>query len=196
ASNSIVLDKNPAPLSESGAFVEDKVAELLGATKIDAVFNVAGGWAGGSLSDREIYTNAPLMFSQSVNSSLVVARLSALHLKEGGLLTLVGANAALAGTPGMIGYGMAKAAVHHLVKSAAEEGSGLPKGARVNAYVLITLDTPNNRKYMPDADFSTWTSPEDIAKQFVFWVGATDLPSGTLYSVVTKNSVTEFVPVK
>lgn len=28
----------------------------------------------------------------------------------------------------------------------------------------VTIDTPMNRKFMPDADFSTWTSPEDIAK--------------------------------
>lgn len=28
----------------------------------------------------------------------------------------------------------------------------------------VTIDTPMNRKFMPDADFSTWTSPGDIAK--------------------------------
>ena len=35
--------------------------------------------------------------------------------------------------PGMIGYGMAKAAVHQLVQSLASEGSGLPKGVFVTA---------------------------------------------------------------
>ena len=40
----------------------------------------------------------------------------------------LGAKPALAGTPGMIGYGMAKAAVHQLVKSLAAKKSGLPEG--------------------------------------------------------------------
>ena len=44
-------------------------------------------------------------------------------------LQISGAKPALGGTPGMIGYGMAKAAVHQLVKSLAEPKSGLPEGA-------------------------------------------------------------------
>lgn len=48
-----------------------------------------------------------------------------------GTLVLVGAAAATGPTPGMIAYGMAKASVHHLVKSAAEKDSGLPVGAKV-----------------------------------------------------------------
>ena len=35
--------------------------------------------------------------------------------------------------PGMIGYGMAKAAVHHLVRSLACDKSGLPADAFVSA---------------------------------------------------------------
>lgn len=44
---------------------------------------------------------------------------------------LTGAKAANEGTSGMIGYGMAKAAVHHLTKSLAAKGSGLPEGSHV-----------------------------------------------------------------
>jgi len=52
---------------------------------------------------------------------------------SGGLLTLTGAFPAQKGTPFMIGYGMAKAAVHQLVASLAGPDSGLPAGAKVNA---------------------------------------------------------------
>lgn len=52
-------------------------------------------------------------------------------IDSGGLLTLTGALAALDATPGMIGYGIAKAAVHHLTKDLAQSGSGLPEGAKV-----------------------------------------------------------------
>ncbi len=46
---------------------------------------------------------------------------------------------------GMMGYGMAKAAVHQLVKSLGEQGSGLPDGACTLGILPVTLDTPMNR---------------------------------------------------
>ena len=58
----------------------------------------------------------------------------------------------------MVGYGMAKAAVHHLTKSLAAPGSGLPDSAVAAAILPVTLDTPMNRKWMAKADQSTWTS--------------------------------------
>ena len=42
------------------------------------------------------------MWKQSVWTSLIAAKLASLHLKEGGLVALTGAKAALEGTPGMI----------------------------------------------------------------------------------------------
>lgn len=54
----------------------------------------------------------------------------------------------------MIGYGLAKAAVHHLVRSLANDSSGLPNNSNVLAILPITLDTPMNRNWMPKADFS------------------------------------------
>ncbi|MDH8618413.1 hypothetical protein QIH36_27515, partial [Klebsiella pneumoniae] len=63
----------------------------------------------------------------------------------------------------MIGYGLAKAAVHHLVSSLSAEKSGLPKDSSVLAILPITLDTPMNRKFMPDSDFSSWTPLEFVA---------------------------------
>ena len=47
---------------------------------------------------------------------------------------------------GMMGYGMAKAAVHQLVKSLGSSGSGLPEGSCVLAILPVTLDTPMNRQ--------------------------------------------------
>lgn len=55
----------------------------------------------------------------------------------------------------MIGYGLAKAAVHQLTQSLAAKDSGLPQDAAVLALLPVTLDTPMNRKWMPKSDFST-----------------------------------------
>lgn len=80
------------------------------------------------------------------------------------MVTLPGAKPAVGGTPGMIGYGMAKAAVHQLTKSLGSKDSGLPKGSVALALLPITLDTPMNRKWMPNADTSQWTSLEFISE--------------------------------
>lgn len=91
----------------------------------------------------------------------------------------------------MIGYGMAKAAVHQLVKSLAEDQSGLPPNSTVLALLPVTLDTPMNRKWMAKADFSTWTSMEWIAEQLHSWTNGVDKPlSGSLLKLVTEDSKT------
>ncbi|KAJ3278721.1 hypothetical protein HK104_002079 [Borealophlyctis nickersoniae] len=97
----------------------------------------------------------------------------------------------------MIAYGLAKASVHQLVKSLASEGSGLPAGARANAILPITLDTPANRKFAAaDTDFSTWTPMDVIAEQFLAWASKKQSPTtGTLYKVATEKGKTDFRPV-
>ena len=42
------------------------------------------------------------------------------------------------------------------------------RGVNVNCIVPGTIDTPQNRKDMPKADFSTWVPPEDIANVIAF----------------------------
>jgi len=73
------------------------------------------------------------MWKQSVWTSVIAANVAQTYLADKGLLVLTGAVPALGGTPGMIGYGMAKAAVHQLVKSLSMEGSGLPSESTVLA---------------------------------------------------------------
>ena len=72
------------------------------------------------------------MWKQSVWSSTISAKIANKHLKNGGVLILPGAQPALKGTSGMIGYGMAKAAVHQLTKSLADPKSGLPDNSHVS----------------------------------------------------------------
>lgn len=90
-------------------------------------------------------------------TSVIAANVAETYLGEKGLVVLTGAVPALGGTPGMIGYGMAKAAVHQLVKSLSMSGSGLPADSTVLAILPMTLDTPANRKHLAGVDTSTWT---------------------------------------
>lgn len=157
------------------------------------IFLATGGWAGGNAS-KDLAKNADLMWKQSVWSSTISATISSRFLKQGGVLTLTGADAALNGTPGMIGYGLAKAAVHQLTKSLAADKSGLPEESLVCSILPITLDTPMNRKWMPKADFSTWTPVEFIADTFVNWTNGNERPkNGSLVRLVTKDYKTDLV---
>ncbi|TPX71534.1 hypothetical protein SpCBS45565_g01005 [Spizellomyces sp. 'palustris'] len=197
ATHNIVLELSTASdLDKTGRDVELKVGDVVKEQKFGAVVNAAGGWAGGALTDEGLYKNVTLMTAQSVHTSVIAARVAALYLQEGGLLTLIGASAATNGTPGMVAYGLAKAAVHQLMKSAAGTGSGLPTGVKATALLPITLDTPMNRKFMPDADYSTWTPLETVAQKIVGWATGKDVAdNGGLYKVVTKSGKTDFVIV-
>lgn len=167
------------------------VKSILNDDKVDAVICVAGGWAGGNAAASDCISNSELMWKQSVWTSLIATKLASQHLKEGGLVALTGAKAALEGTPGMIGYGMAKAAVHQLVKSLAAPKSGLPKNTKTVAILPVTLDTPMNRKFMPKADFSSWTPLEYVAELMLKWTSGNAPNSGSLVQLITKNDETE-----
>ncbi|KAK6493576.1 dihydropteridine reductase-like [Huso huso] len=192
-----VLVKMSEAFTEQADQVTADVSQLLGENKVDAILCVAGGWAGGSAKAKSLYKNSDLMWKQSVWTSVISSHLATKHLKDGGLLTLAGAKASLAGTPGMIGYGMAKAAVHQLCQSLAGENSGLPPGSAAVAILPVTLDTPVNRKSMPDADFGSWTPLDFVAETFYNWtIGVKRPASGSLMEMVTTGGNTETSPVK
>lgn len=195
--NANVLVKMSEAFTEQADQVTADVSQLLGENKVDAILCVAGGWAGGSAKSKSLYKNSDLMWKQSVWTSLISSHLATKHLKDGGLLTLAGAKASLAATPGMIGYGMAKAAVHQLCQSLAGENSGLPPGSAVIAILPVILDTPMNRKSMPDADFGSWTPLDFVAETFYNWTTGVERPaSGSLMEMVTTGGKTETTPVQ
>ncbi|KAJ1965659.1 hypothetical protein GGI12_000606 [Dipsacomyces acuminosporus] len=172
-----------------GEEVAKSIAPILGDAKVDAVLCVAGGWQGGNAASDAFLKNADLSIKQSINTSLIAASLAAKYLRKGGLVALTGAVPALGGTPGMIGYGMAKAAVHHLVASLALPGSGVE--GNVVGILPVTLDTPMNRQGMPDADFSSWTPLDAVAELLFKWSsGQSACDSGKLYKIITEKAVT------
>jgi len=199
ADENVLVDINPeASWLGQEKEITEKVGEVLSERKLDSVINVAGGWAGGSANKADFIKNCDLTWRQSVWTSTIAARLASLHLKpSGGLLVLPGADPARGATPGMIGYGLAKAAVHQLTKSLADvPKSGLPEGTGVYAILPVTLDTPMNRKWMPKADTSTWTPLEWVADLMLKWSSSNQdrpNPNGSLVRLVTEKSETKLV---
>uniref|UniRef100_A0A915N4Y0 Dihydropteridine reductase n=1 Tax=Meloidogyne javanica TaxID=6303 RepID=A0A915N4Y0_MELJA len=191
AANSNVLVDPLQSWVEQEKTVLNGVESVLNGDKLDAILCVAGGWAGGNASNKDFIKNADLVWKQSVWTCSISAKIGAKFLKPSGLLQFTGAAAAVQGTPGMIGYGMAK------VKSLADyKTSGLPENAVPFAFLPVTLDTPMNRKWMPKADHSTWTPLSFIAEKLFGWIfepeKCGDLPkAGALLELITKDGKTE-----
>jgi NAD(P)-dependent dehydrogenase (short-subunit alcohol dehydrogenase family) len=66
----------------------------------------------------------------------------------------------------MVAYATAKAAVAAMTEALAQETSG--EEIWINAVAPSVLDTPANRKAMPDADHSTWVAPSAVAELITF----------------------------
>jgi NAD(P)-dependent dehydrogenase (short-subunit alcohol dehydrogenase family) len=58
-------------------------------------------------------------------------------------------------------YSASKAAMVSLIRTVALENKDT--GLRANVILPGTMDTPANRKAMPDADFSKWVQPASVA---------------------------------
>lgn len=129
------------------------------------------------------------MWNMNTVSAISCGHLASTHLKEGGLLVFVGAKAALDGTPGMIGYGISKAVVHHITATMAKNS----KFTTV-ALLPVTLDTAQNRQSMPSSNFSSWTPLEHVVDKTHEWLKnpETRPKSGSLISVTTVDNKSEF----
>jgi NAD(P)-dependent dehydrogenase (short-subunit alcohol dehydrogenase family) len=67
---------------------------------------------------------------------------------------------------GMVAYATAKAAVAAMTEALAQETAG--EEIWINAVAPSVLDTPANRKAMPDADYATWVAPAAVAELITF----------------------------
>ena len=63
-------------------------------------------------------------------------------------------------------YAASKASVMRLTESMATELR--EQGINVNAVLPTIIDTPQNRKDMPDADPAKWVAPEALAEVVMF----------------------------
>lgn len=135
--------------------------------RIDALLNIAGGFAWQTVADGEPKT-WDRMFTLNLKTALNATKAALPFLIESqGAIVNIGANSAINAGAGMGAYAASKQGIHKLTESLAQEQKGR---VRVNAVLPSTLDTQQNRIDMPKADFSTWVKPEDLAKVLLFLV--------------------------
>jgi NAD(P)-dependent dehydrogenase (short-subunit alcohol dehydrogenase family) len=136
--------------------------------RIDALLNIAGGFIWEKFADAANAGAWDRMFAINLKTALNASRAALPYLLESGdgRIVNVGAQAAVHAPEGMGAYAASKAAVHRLTESLAAELK--LKGVTVNAVMPSIIDTPANRAVMPDADFSRWVSPADLAAVILF----------------------------
>src|SRR3954447_7816076 len=136
-----------------------------------AVVNLVGGFAmGGRVHETPIDDfERQLPLNLRPTYLMCAAALPVLLGAGGGSIVCVSSRAAVRPFRGAAGYITAKAAVLALVDALAEEYRD--DDVRVNAILPSTIDTPANRRSMPDADFGTWVAPEQIARVVCFLCG-------------------------
>ncbi|QRN83924.1 SDR family oxidoreductase [Chloroflexota bacterium] len=155
-------------LSQTGVApkVQSEVHQRSG--QVDVVVHTVGGFTYGETVDALSAETWQKMLDINVNTFLNLAKAFIPDLVEtgSGKIITIGAKAALKGGAKMGAYSATKAALLRLTESMAAELAG--KGVQVNCVLPGTIDTPNNRAEMPNADFSKWVSTAKIAETILF----------------------------
>ncbi len=147
----------------------DQVVARFG--RLDVLAHTVGGFAGGSPiadADDDAFQR---MFDLNLNSVFYILRatIPALRKSGSGRIIAIGSRAALEPGAGVGAYSASKAAMVSLIRTVALEN----KDAGVTANVILpgTMDTPANRKSMPNADFSKWVQPASVASLMTWLAG-------------------------
>ena len=136
---------------------------------IDAAVLTVGGFAMGKIAETktaDIFNQYKLNFETAYN----VARPLFIQMmkQNSGRIFIIGSKPGLDAKngKGMVAYGLAKSLVFRLAELMNDEARG--KNVVTSVVVPSTIDTPPNRKSMPEANFDNWVKPEAIA-EVIYW---------------------------
>jgi NAD(P)-dependent dehydrogenase (short-subunit alcohol dehydrogenase family) len=145
------------------------IAERLGG--IDALVNIAGGFRWEKIDSGRVETwdalynvNLRTAFNATKAALPYILKRAAEH--GAGRIVSIGAAAASHAVMGMGAYAASKAGVARLTEALAAELKD--RRVTVNAIAPSIIDTAANRAEMPNADFSRWVTPLEIAQVIVF----------------------------
>ena len=139
-----------------------KIIERYG--QLNVLVHVLGGFAGGpSIAETpdEMWLQ---MQNINLNSAFHIFRECIPHLRKSkaGRLIAIGSLTAAQPHANLGAYVVFKSALAMLVQTIALENADA--GLTANVILPGTMDTPANRKSMPDSDFSKWLKTQDVAE--------------------------------
>lgn len=136
---------------------------------LDIAVHTVGGYAAGQPVHEAGIEVWDKMMALNAKSTYVVCGQVAKYLVEreqgGKIITILARNAGQ-GTANAGAYSASKAAAQRIVESMSAELRTY--GINVNGIMPANIDTPQNREAMPDANFDTWVTPDDIASTVRF----------------------------
>lgn len=133
-----------------------------------ASIHAAGGFAMHAITDTSL-AEFRRLFEMNATTCFLSCREAVKKMRasgRGGRIVNVTARPALLPAGGMVAYTTAKAAVASLTQCLAEELR--EEQIWVNAVVPSIMDTPANRRAMPDANHNRWPTVTDVAATVLF----------------------------
>ena len=136
--------------------------------RLDIVANIAGGFAMGDAVHETQAETWDFLMGLNALSVLNMSRAAVPQMLQqgGGKIVNVGAGPGQRGVAMMGAYAASKSVVIRLTETMAEE----LKEQRINVNCVLPsiIDTERNRSDMPDADFSSWVTPQAMARVISF----------------------------
>jgi len=128
------------------------------------LFSTVGGFTGGKTVWETNTDEWDRMMNMNLKSNFLIAKYFAGLIKNShsGSVCFTAAYTGLSPDEKKAAYGASKGALIHLVETLAQEGAEIKLSA--NAIAPLIIDTPANRKWMPEADFESWMKPEEIGE--------------------------------
>jgi NAD(P)-dependent dehydrogenase (short-subunit alcohol dehydrogenase family) len=166
--------KEPAPFPTIAADVgtaegcEKMVTQALQRGPLDALVHLVGGFSGGSPLTETSDQTWDGMMNLNLRTAFCAMRaaLRPMSAAGRGRIVAIGSRVAVEPSPNFAAYAVSKAALVSLVRNVAAEGK--KSGITANIVLTSTIDTPQNRKAMPESDFTRWVTPQSIAKLIVW----------------------------
>ncbi len=137
--------------------------------KIDIAVLIVGGFAKGNLFEVSSTDIEKMIMLNFYTAFYVLNPLLKIFKEQNhGRIILIGARPGLDPHEGKVyvAYGLSKSMLIYFSELINSEF----KGENITSTVIApsTIDTPGTRKAMPDADFSKWVTPEEIAETIAF----------------------------
>ena len=163
-----VLVVNLTDEKETASFVENMILKY---ARIDAALLLVGGFAMGNI-DNTTGDDLHKQIALNFETAFYVTKPLFGHMMNNkkGNIVFIGARPALNPAQGkdLIAYGLSKSLLFKLAEYLNEAAKG--KSVSVSVVAPSTLDTPLNRKEMPDVNPDIWVKPGEIAETLEFLV--------------------------
>src|SRR5271155_4790614 len=139
--------------------------------RLDVLAHTVGGFSFGGPIAKTDDATFQRMLEMNLNSTFYLLRAAIPIMRKtgNGRIIAIGSRAALEPAAGVGAYSASKAAMVSLIRTAALENKDV--GITANVILPGTIDTPANRKEMPNADASKWVQPSAIAELIVWLAG-------------------------